>query len=122
MASRSVSVGWFLVGFLAGVGATLAAIIFATRPQPTHVALPAPTPPAAAVVTYHAPQIPESAPASLPPLAGPIPPRPQEAGAPPPSPGAGAAPAHSSRTAGPDEQTREDAAAAGMTSRSRAGG
>ncbi len=55
MASRSVGVGWFLVGFLAGVGATLAAIILATRPQPPHVALPAPAPPAAAVVTYHAP-------------------------------------------------------------------
>ena len=45
MASRSVGIGWFAVGFLAGVGATLAAIIFATRPQSTQIAPAAPAAP-----------------------------------------------------------------------------
>lgn len=109
MASRSVGVGWFVVGFLAGVGATLAAIIFATRPQPMHVALPAPVAPASAVVTYHAPQLPQT---SAPALAG---------SATTASP-AQAPPAGQSRPSPPDEQTQEDAAAAGMTSRSHPGG
>lgn len=113
-----------MVGFLAGVGATLAGIIFATRPQPTRIALPAAPAAAAAgqgvVTTYHAPQVAEAPP----PLAGSIPPHPQDPApgpavqAPPPAPAA----TKPARTAGPDEQTREDAAAAGMTSRARAGG
>lgn len=130
MASRSVSVGWFFVGFLAGVGATLAGIIFATRPQPTRIALPAPPPAVAAgkaIVTYHAPQVAEASP----PLAGPILPHPQESpaapAAQPPAPAASTAappaarPPSPAHPAGPDQQTREDAAAAGMTSRARTG-
>ena len=109
MASRSSGAGWFVVGFLAGVGATLAAIIFATRPQPTHVAIPAMSSgPAAPVVTYHAPAAPygqEGAP-------------PAASAAPAPAaPGATPPPAATS-----DLQTQEDAAAAGMTSRTRPGG
>ncbi len=113
MASRSVGVGWFFVGFLAGVGATLAVIIFATRPQPTRVALPAPQPQAAAVVTYHAPRV-----AEAPPLAGPAPPRAQPAA---PAQDVTPRPGRPARGSGPDEQTQEDAAAAGMTSRARPG-
>ena len=109
MASRSVGIGWFAVGFLAGVGATLAVIIFATRPQPARITLAAPTAPAAPVVTYHPPVVPEGSP---PPLAGSIPSRPQAA------PTYAPAPAAAPRRA-PDEQTQEDAAAAGMTSRAR---
>ena len=108
MASRTAGVGWFAVGFLAGVGATLAAIIFATRPQPMQAAVPAPTAPAAAVVTYHAPQLGGAAAQNSP---APILPHPQTAPAARP-PGAAAL----------DRQTQEDAAAAGMTSRSRPGG
>ncbi len=109
MASRTAGVGWFAVGFVAGVGATLAAIIFATRPQPMQAAVPAPAVPAAAVVTYHAP-----------PLAG------AAAQSPPasilPHPQAAPAAAPPGRAATVDRQTQEDAAAAGMTSRSRPGG
>ena len=109
MASRTAGVGWFAVGFVAGVGATLAAIIFATRPQPMQAAVPAPTAPAAAVVTYHAPQFAGVAAQSPP---APILPH-------PPSAPAAVPPA---RAAALDRQTQEDAAAAGMTSRSRPGG
>ena len=128
MASRSVSIGWFFVGFLAGVGATLAGIIFATRPQPTRIALPAPSPPVAsagkAIVTYHAPQVADASP----PLAGPILPHPQPSAPAPavqgpaaPAPAA-ARPAQAARRSGPDQQVQDDAAAAGMTSRARTGG
>ena len=103
MASRTAGVGWFAVGFLAGVGATLAAIIFVTRPQPTRVSLPAPQAPAAPVVTYHAPNLPEASAAPAP--------------TPKPAP-AVAAPS----AAPPDRQTQDDAAAAGMTSRARPAG
>ena len=108
MADRSTGIGWFAVGFLAGVGATLAAIIFATRPQPTRLAAPAPAPPAAAVVTYHAPVVPQASLPSPPPASaqqGPAP-----AAAPP------------ARPVSPDQVTGDDAAAAGMTSRTRPGG
>ena len=107
MASRIAGVGWFAVGFLAGVGATLAAIIFATRPQPTRISLPAPQVPAAPVVTYHAPKLPEvlALPAAAPP-------------APPPARLA----APRGQTPVPDRQTQEDAAAAGMTSRAHPAG
>ena len=105
MASRTAGAGWFIVGFLAGVGATLAAIIFATRPQPTHVAIPAMSAgPAAPVVTYHAPAAPYAQ-----------------------TPAASAAPAQGASgyapgpVAAPDSQTQEDAAAAGMTSRTHRG-
>ena len=108
MASRTAGVGWFAVGFVAGVGATLAAIIFATRPQPMQAAVPAPAAPAAAVVTYHAPPL---AGAAARPTPAPILPHPQTAPAAP-----------SGRAAALDRQTQEDAAAAGMTSRSRPGG
>ncbi len=113
MASRSGGgAGWFIVGFLAGVGATLAVIIFATRPQPTRVAIPALAAPAGPVVTYHAPSAPYG---GLP--------APAAAPAPPP---ASSAPAYVSGPAGSapatDRQTQEDAAAAGMTSRTRRGG
>ncbi|HEX4095572.1 MAG TPA: hypothetical protein VHX64_02530 [Caulobacteraceae bacterium] len=113
MASRSAGFGWFVVGFLAGVGATLAAIIFATRPQPTHIALPVPpAAPGAPVITYHAPQIPQGGASSQPaPATAPS--------APAASPGA---PAQAARLPTPDEQTQEDAAATGMTSRARPGG
>ena len=107
MASRTAGVGWFAVGFLAGVGATLAAIIFATRPQPTHVSLPAPQAPAAPVVTYHAPKLPEAS-------AAPPPVQPAAPVATPSAP--------SARTPVPDRQTQEDAAAAGMTSRAHPAG
>lgn len=128
MASRSVSVGWFFVGFLAGVGATLAGIIFATRPQPAHIALPAAPAPAAAagkaIVTYHAPQVAEASP----PLAGPILPHPQQ-GAPAPAvqapvgpTPAPAGPTRSPRASAQDQQVQDDAAAAGMTSRARSRG
>ncbi|HEY5412983.1 MAG TPA: hypothetical protein VIJ94_19885 [Caulobacteraceae bacterium] len=105
MASRSAGIGWFVVGFIAGVGATLAVIIFATRPQPTRIPVPAVASAAAPVVTYHAPAAPEPMP-------------PPAASAPAPPPAAAAA----TPRAAPDEQTREDAAAAGMTSRARPGG
>ncbi len=113
MASRSGGgAGWFIVGFVAGVGATLAIIIFATRPQPTRVAIPAMAPPAAPVVTYHAPDAPYASAAS-------------PAATPSPTPASGA-PAYASGPASSppaaDQQTREDAAAAGMTSRTRPGG
>jgi hypothetical protein len=114
MASRSAGFGWFVVGFLAGVGATLAAIIFATRPQPTHIALPAPpqAAPGAPVITYHAPQIPQGGAPAQPAAA-------TAQSAPATSP---AAPAQAARLPTPDEQTQEDAAATGMTSRARPGG
>lgn len=105
MASRSAGVGWFAVGFLAGVGATLAAIIIATRPQPMRVNLPAPQAPAAPVVTYHAPKL--AAAAALP------------APTPTQTP---AAPAPRTTASAPDRQTQDDAAAAGMTSRARPAG
>lgn len=113
MASRSGGgAGWFIVGFLAGVGATLAIIIFATRPQPAHVAIPAMAAPAAPVVTYHAPNSPYGVASSS-----------AAAGAETP---ASSAPAHASGMASSppatDQQTQEDAAAAGMTSRTRPGG
>ena len=109
MASRSGGgAGWFIVGFLAGVGATLAVIIFATRPQPTRVAIPALTAPAGPVVTYHAPSAPYGGAAA--------PGRPPASGAPAYVSG----PAASSPAT--DRQTQEDAAAAGMTSRTRRGG
>ncbi len=107
MASRTAGVGWFAVGFLAGVGATLAAIIFATRPQPTHVSLPALQAPAAPVVTYHAPKLPEA-------IASPAPAQPAPLPATPVAPRA--------RLPVPDRQTQEDAAAAGMTSRAHPAG
>ena len=107
MASRSAGVGWFAVGFLAGVGATLAAIIIATRPQPMRVNLPTPQAPAAPVVTYHAPKL--AAAAALP--------------APTPRPTqTPAAPAPRTTASAPDRQTQDDAAAAGMTSRARPAG
>ncbi len=106
MASRTAGVGWFAVGFLAGVGATLAAIIFATRPQPVQVSLPTPQAPAAPVVTYHAPKLPE-------PTARPTPP----ASAAPQLPAAVA----KAQPPQPDRQTQDDAAAAGMTSRAHPG-
>lgn len=105
MASRSAGVGWFAVGFLAGVGATLAAIIIATRPQPMRVNLPTPQAPAAPVVTYHAPKL--AAAAALP------------APTPTQTP---AAPAPRTTASAPDRQTQDDAAAAGMTSRARPAG
>ena len=108
MAGRSVGIAWFAVGFLAGVGATLAIIIFATRPQSTRIELPSPASPAQPVVTYHPPQV---AAGPAPPLAGP--PRSQTA------PTYAPEPAASPRRGPPDEQTQEDAAAAGMTSRAR---
>ncbi len=112
MASRSGGgAGWFIVGFLAGVGATLAIIIFATRPQSAHVAVPAMAAPTAPVVTYHAPTAPYGGASSA-------------AGAPSAAP-ASAAPAYASgpaaAPAATDQQTQDDAAAAGMTSRTRPG-
>ena len=113
MASRSGGgAGWFIVGFLAGVGATLAIIIFATRPQSTRVAIPTLAAPTAPVVTYHAPNAPYGGGVS--PTATPS-----------PTPASGA-PAYASGPPTPapatDQQTQEDAAAAGMTSRTRPGG
>jgi hypothetical protein len=110
MASRSGGgAGWFIVGFLAGVGATLAVLIFATRPQPTRVAIPPLSAPAAPVVTYHAPEAPYAGPAQQPAPAA------AQSSAPAPA-------AEGPAQAAPDLQTQEDAAAAGMTSRARRGG
>ena len=109
MASRNGGgTGWFVVGFLAGVGATLAAIIFATRPQTAHVAIPPVAAPAGPVVTYHAPSAPYGGPGTTPP---------PSASSAPSAPAYGPAPAPAT-----DQQTQEDAAAAGMTSRTRPGG
>ena len=109
MASRNGGgTGWFVVGFLAGVGATLAVIIFATRPQAAHVAVPPVPTPAGPVVTYHAPNAPYGG-AGMTPPAQPAPSAPTDTGRP--------APAQAT-----DQQTQEDAAAAGMTSRTRPGG
>ena len=94
MASRSGSSGvsTFVIGFLAGAAAILAImIVFGGRPAPREVAQdPAPPPAVAPHAVRHA----EAA-------------RPPEPALP-----ASALPA-------PDEQVQEDAAAAGMTSRSR---
>lgn len=99
MADRSsgATASWFLIGFLTGVAATLATLIFVNgRPVRQAEAAPAP----AAVITYTPPRV------SLPRRSMETPPESA-------SPSAITAPAE------PDEQVQEDAAAAGMTSRTQ---
>lgn len=98
MAERSGGHGasWFVIGFLAGVAATLATLIYAGgRPVRQAEAAPAPS----AVVTYRPPKpfkhMIETPPASA------------------------APPALAAPTGPPDEQVQEDAAATGMTSRAQ---
>jgi|WetSurMetagenome_2_1015567.scaffolds.fasta_scaffold82450_3 hypothetical protein len=94
-AGRGVS--WFVIGFLAGVAATLGVLIYGSvRSAQTIEASPRPR---SAVVTYSPPKTMNRRLAE-PALAGSS------------APSAITAPPD-----GPDEQVREDAAAAGMTSR-----
>ena len=106
MAAREGGHGfsWFVIGFLAGVAATLAVLIYYGG-QRLHAAQagPASTPGAPPVVTYQAP--------SPLPLTRPVP---------PPAPTSPAAAAAAPPPA-PDQQVQEDAAATGMTSRSKGG-
>ena len=100
MADRGAGRGvpWFVVGFLAGVAATLAVLIIgslrSTQPVETSPS------PRAAVVTYTPPRTSMRRAPVAPRLAGSS------------EPSALTAPA-----GGPDEQVQEDAAATGMTSR-----
>lgn len=90
-APRSYSFSWFVVGFLSGIAATLVVLIFAgARQRPEPIRIS--TPP---IVERPRRIEPPAAPAQTPP-------------APPPTPDQ------------IDQQVAEDAAAAGMTSRSRA--
>jgi hypothetical protein len=101
MAERAAGHGasWFVIGFLAGVAATLAVLIFgAGRPRSAE-ATPAPRP---AIVTYTPPRIARTR-------------TPVEA--PPPASSMAAALTPLVGPAVPDEQVQEDAAAAGMTAR-----
>ena len=92
MAKRSggnYAASWFIIGFLTGIAATLAVVVFVWRARDREAAAVPPAPPAAVQPAHRAelkarrsPMIPAS---SLP---------------------------------TPDEQVQEDAAAAGMTSRS----
>ena len=88
---------WFVIGFLAGVAATLAVMIY-TAGRPARQAEAAEP---STVVTYTPPRIVRPRRAAL---------------------SESASPALAGSPAAPDEQVQEDAAATGMTSRARAEG
>lgn len=92
MASRSggYSFSWFVIGFLAGVAATLAVLIFTGRAA-RHEAAVEPAPAEAGARPARKAQLKPRAPDQAPPASAPT----------------------------TDEQVAEDAAAAGMTSRSK---
>lgn len=96
---------WFIIGFVVGVAATLAAMIYlgARRERGPADVDTRPPEPAATAAPARIPALPPAAPASAKKPVTPVPDRPQV----------------SQRES--DEQMAEDAAAAGMTSRTRPG-